>query len=68
MNRYVQLVLLLLVPLALIAAVALSIYGLAGPSDNDKSANTIGYLVGMVYGVYAVVIITWFIYKNKREL
>jgi uncharacterized membrane protein len=67
MNRYVQLALLLLVPLALIAAVALSVYGLQGPSDNDKNANTIGCLVGAGYGVYAVCVITWFIKKGRHQ-
>ena len=60
MNKYVLLALLLLVPLVLIAAAALSVYGVQGPSDNDKSANTIGCLVGAGYGVYAVCVITWF--------
>ncbi len=66
MNKLVLLVLLLLVPVALIAAVALSVYGLQGPSDDDKNANTIGLLVGGVYGVYAVVVITWFIKKGRH--
>ena len=65
MNRYVQLALLLLVPMVLIAAAALSVYGLQGPSDDDKIANTIGLLVGASYGVFAVGIITWFVYKRK---
>jgi len=67
MNKYVLFALLLLVPLVLIAAVALSVYGLQGPADGDKNANTIGLLVGAGYGVYAVVVITWFIKKGRHE-
>jgi hypothetical protein len=66
MNKYILLVLLLLVPLALIAAAALSVYGLQGPSENDRNADTIGSLVGAGYGVYAVVVITWFIKKGRQ--
>ena len=65
MNKYLRLVLLLLVPLVLIAAAALAVYGLQGPADGDKNANTLGLLVGGGYGVYAVVVITWFI-KTRR--
>jgi hypothetical protein len=67
MNKYVQLVLLLLVPLVLIAAAAVSVYGLQGPADNDRNANAIGSIVGAVYGVYAVGVIAWFIKRGKHE-
>ena len=55
MNRYLVLALLLVVPLILIVLVALSMYGLEGPADNDTRANAILYLIGIVYGSYAVV-------------
>jgi hypothetical protein len=66
MNKYLRVILLLVGPLVLIAGVALSVYGLQGPADDDQRANAIARFVGAGYGVYAVVIITWFIKKGRH--
>ena len=65
MNSYFKLALLLLTPLLLIAAAAVSIYGWNGPPDQDTAANKSAHLIGLVYGVYAVVTIVWFIRRRR---
>ena len=53
MNGYLMLFLLLVVPLVVIAVVAVSVYGLEGPADDDLRAQRIFGIVGCFYGIYA---------------
>ena len=46
--------LLLLGPLAVLIAVALAMFGTAGPADNDAVAQATFRLLGMVYGMYLI--------------
>jgi len=64
MNKYLLLVALLAAPLIVIVLGALYFYGWQGPADNDPTANKIGYIVGVLYGVYAMLTVICFIYAN----
>jgi hypothetical protein len=56
---------ILLAPLAAILVTVVAIYGPAGPAD-DRQVYSLAQLIGVVYGVYAtVLIISWL--KSARS-
>ena len=59
--------LLLLGPLVLVIAVALAMFGTAGPADDDIRAQTIFRLIGMAYGAYLVVLSFMWTRRAERK-
>jgi uncharacterized membrane protein len=52
--------LLLIGPLLVIIAIALALFGTAGPADHDIRAQAAFRLLGMVYGIYLIALsIAW---------
>ncbi len=56
MGRIGRLAVWLIAPLVVIFGVAFALYGSDGPPDNER-VNSVARLIGLVYGIYAVVVI-----------
>ena len=59
---------LLVGPLVLLIAVALAIFGIEGPADNDAVAQATFRLLGMIYGMYLIGLsIAWSRRRRSRR-
>ena len=59
--------LLLLGPLVCLAAVAIAIFGLDGPADNDLREQALFRLLAMVYGIYLIALSIFWARRRQRD-
>ena len=59
--------LLLLGPLAGLIAIALALFGTAGPADNDVAAQALFRLLGMTYGIYLIALSILWARRRQRD-